>query len=450
MLYSLVFVLSFTIVAGFLYWSTIGALQRQTDTTIQTEVAGLAERYRGAGLRGLSATIRERIAADPDGGALYLFADRSYSPLAGNLSRWPELASREDGWYSFVHERADGGIAARARVFALPEGLVLLVGREIAELDRTAALFRTAMLWGAGIATLLALCGGALMSASVLRRVEQINATTRRIMSGDLSQRIASRNTADEFDQLAANLNLMLDEIERLLGGIRHVADNVAHDLRTPLTRLRNALEEAVSGTRGTQAHAQLTAALADADSLLQTFAALLRISRLEAGAYGGTVQALALAELIEDAVDLYAAVAEEKGVVLTAECSVRGETKGDRDLLFQLLVNLVDNAVKYTPEDGRVALRLDADEHRWLVSIGDTGPGIPAALRERVLERFFRLDSSRNMPGNGLGLALVAAVARHHDAELELLDNGPGLRVELRLPRRADKAAAPTPTAAA
>lgn len=436
LLYATFFALSITILAGFLYWSTIGYMQRQTDATIEAEVTGLAEQYRSLRLLGLVRVIRERIEANPDSGAIYLFADRNYKPLAGNLDRWPELASRADGWYSFRHRTRRGDVAARARVFALPEGLVLLVGREIADLDRTASIFLNALAWGGGIAFILSLLGGVLMSSNVLRRVEQINATTHRIISGDLSGRVQSRGTGDEFDELADNFNRMLDEIERLLSRVRHVGDSIAHDLRTPLTRLRNSLDEAARMDNPIDARQRIEDALADADGLLRTFSALLRIANIESGSYAGDQQRVSMRVLVEDAVELYQALADERHVLLSASCSADGHVCGDRDLLFQLLVNLIDNAVKYTPEGGRIEVELGEHAQCIVLRVADSGPGIPAELRERVLDSFYRLDSSRHAPGNGLGLSLVKAVADYHGAVLSLGDNRPGLEVEVRFPR--------------
>lgn len=434
-LYASLFAVSISIFAGFLYWSTIGYLQRQTDEVIEAEVMGLAEQYRSSGLGRLVRVIRERIDAEPDSGALYLFADRNLNPLAGNLPGWPALASRADGWYSFQHWVDGEEVPARARVFALPEGLVLLVGREIGDLERITSRFRNALVWGGGLALLLALLVGVLMSTSVLHRVESINSTTRQIMSGDLSRRVESRGSGDEFDQLADNLNRMLEEIERLMEGIRHVADNIAHDLRTPLTRLRNALEEAERESDPEAARQRVQTAIADADQLLQTFRALLRIARLEAGGYDVEHRPVLLNELVEDALDLYQAVAEDKNIELISRCEGPATVDGDRDLLFQLLANLIDNAVKYTPAAGRVVVGLNVEGESVALSVADSGPGIPEAMRSRVLERFFRMDSSRNEPGNGLGLSLVSAVARQHRAELALTDNAPGLKVTLRMP---------------
>jgi signal transduction histidine kinase len=433
LLYATLFALSITIVAGFLYWSTIGYMQRQTDATIEAEVIGLAEQYRSLRLPGLVRVIRERIEDDPSSGALYLFADRNYKPLAGNLDRWPELASRADGWYSFQYRTRGSDVPARARVFALPEGLVLLVGREIADLDRTTSIFRNALAWGGGIAFVLSLLGGVLMSAGVLRRVEQVNQTTRQIIAGDLSGRVQTRGTGDEFDELAENFNRMLEEIERLLESVRHVGDGIAHDLRTPLTRLRNTLEEVSRLDDLLEARRRIEDAIADADGLLRTFGALLRIAHIESGSYAADLQCVSMDILVEDAVELYQALAEERGVELAAHCAEGGAVWGDRDLLFQLLANLIDNAVKYTPDGGRIDVSLDEADDGVTLCVADSGPGIPAALRDRVRDRFYRVDSSRHAPGNGLGLSLVQAVADYHGATLTLHDNHPGLKAEVR-----------------
>ena len=244
-LYALMLAVSTAVVAAFLYWGTIGFLYRQTDATIEVEITGLSEQYRLQGLNGLSRVIGERIRRGDDPQALYLFADRQLRPLAGNISQWPKLVSRADGWYSFTNMVCGNPVPARARVLALQEGLVLLVGRDISDLERLLRLVGTTLGWGAGLVIVLSLAGGLFMSSRALRRVESINETTRKIITGDMSQRVITRGTQDEFDQLAENLNRMLDQIEHLMGGIRHVGDNIAHDLRTPLTRLRHALEEA-------------------------------------------------------------------------------------------------------------------------------------------------------------------------------------------------------------
>ena len=431
-LYALMLAVSTAVVAAFLYWGTIGFLYRQTDATIEVEIAGLSEQYRLQGLNGLSRVIGERIRRGDDPQALYLFADRQLRPLAGNISQWPKLVSRADGWYSFTNMVGGNPVPARARVLALQEGLVLLVGRDISDLERLLRLVGTTLGWGAGLVIVLSLAGGLFMSSRALRRVESINETTRKIITGDMSQRVITRGTQDEFDQLAENLNRMLDQIEHLMGGIRHVGDNIAHDLRTPLTRLRHALEEASVSNNKEEMQDRVQAAIDDADALLATFAALLRIARLESGGYVTRSDTVPLVKLVEDAIDFYEVVADERSIMVTKDIQTAPDISGDRDLLFQLIANLLDNALKYTPQGGNVNLAVSTRESSVVLSVADSGCGIPAEERDKVTGRFYRVDASRQQRGSGLGLSLVQAIADYHQAELKLSDNAPGLRVEI------------------
>ena len=354
-LYTLMLAFSMLIVGAFLYWSTIGFLQRQTDSTIEVEITGLREQHRSLGLKGLSTVIGERIRRGDDPEAIYLFADRQLRPLAGNMQKWPDLVSRADGWYSFTNQINGKTVPARARVLALPEGLFLLVGRDITDLDALLRLVATALGWGTGLMIALSLAGGAFMSSRALGRVEDINETTRSIMTGDLSQRVVTRGTGDEFDQLAGNLNRMLDQIESLMCSIRHAGDSIAHDLRTPLTRIRYSLEEAAGGDDPGQTRERVQAASEDVDRLLETFSALLRIARIESGSYVVRRESVSLSELAQDALDLYDVVADERSIEITHELKCETKIPGDRDLIFQLLSNLLDNAHKYTPKNGSI-----------------------------------------------------------------------------------------------
>jgi signal transduction histidine kinase len=253
-------------------------------------------------------------------------------------------------------------------------------------------------------------------------------------MAGDLSQRIPTRGTRDEFDQLAGNLNAMLDEIERLMDGIRHVSDNIAHDLRTPLTRLRHRLEQLHADLdENSTLTEQVERSIADADQLLSTFAALLRIARIEAGGHKSDFKSVDLTALVRDAAELYEAVAEEKQLVFTTQIDELINIDGDRDLLFQAVINLLDNAVKYTPKSCKVLLTLKQTGNSISIIVTDTGPGIPANERDKVRQRFYRLEHSRSTPGSGLGLSLVNAVAHLHHAEFLLEDNNPGLKATFR-----------------
>ena len=435
-LYALMLAVSTVAVAVFLYWATIGFLQRQTDSTIDVEITGLREQYRLVGLNGLSRAIADRIRSGDDPEAVYLFADRQLRPLAGNVAEWPKLVNRSDGWYSFSNDIDGRTVPARARVLALPEGLVLLVGRDISDLDTLLKLVGTALAWAAGLAILLSLAGGVFMSSQVLRRVESINDITRSIMNGDLSQRVVTRGTRDEFDQLAGNLNRMLDKIEQLMGGIQHVGDSIAHDLRTPLTRLRHSLEETASSDDVSQMRERIQSAIDDADRLLATFSALLRISSIESGGYADRKEAVSLARLVKDATELYQVVADQQSIQITSDLSCETEIIADRDLIFQLITNLIDNALKYTPVGGNVHLAVSEDISAIVVSVSDSGCGIPDDQHGLVTRRFYRIDKSRQHPGSGLGLSLVQAVTDYHDAVLSFANNAPGLRVDVAFPK--------------
>ena len=440
--YMLFFGLSVLGLLAFLSWATTGSLERQSDATIEAEVAGLAEQYRQRGTAGVVTVVRDRLRRDPSTPSLYLFADAQFRALAGNLTAWPAVEPTEDGWIDFsLADRARGGEIhrARARVFTLSSGTArLLVGRDMYELDRLRARFRTAAAWGLGITAVLALVGGAALGRQANRRIEAINRTSRRIMDGDLQQRVPRDGSGDELDQLAGNLNRMLDRIEQLMDGVRRVSDHIAHDLRTPLTRLRARLERLHDDLAPGAPRELAEASLGEADRLLSLFAALLRIARIESGSRLSMAM-LDPAALASDAIELYDAAAEAAGVDLVwrPPPSPIG-VLGDRDLLFQALANLIDNALKYTPHGGRVALRLVQLADVVELVVADTGPGIPDAEHGSVVERFARLDRDRAVAGDGLGLALVAAVARQHGGSLRFEDAHPGLRAILSLPLRA------------
>jgi len=441
LIYVFVFGASVTLLLGFIYWSTAGYMEQQTDATIEAEIRGLAERYQLSSLEGLVRSIHERIENNPFGSTIYLLTNSRYARVAGNLDRWPRQEADADGWVEFALEQVGGDGErhwARARTFVLPGDFHLLVGRDMYELRATQALIARTLAWGVAITAMLALAGAVMMSRTTARRLEAINATSRRIMRGDLSQRVPTRGTRDEFDELAASLNGMLDQIQQLMEGVRHVSDNIAHDLKTPLTRLRNRLDGLLR-ERGANAdpalREQVEQALAEADALLSTFNALLRITRIEAGARREAFSDVALRNVVEDAAELYEAVAESKGQTLQVSVGAEPHVLGDRDLLFQAVANLLDNAIKYTPQHGRVELALAHGPSATRIRISDSGPGIPHKDHARVLERFVRLEDSRSTPGNGLGLSLVAAVAKLHGARVRFADAGPGLVVELEFP---------------
>lgn len=431
--HSVVFGATIAVLLGFIYWATAGFMSQQADETIAAEIAGLAEQYRRRGLDGLTQLIGERIRRDPRAESVYLFATGDYRALAGNLTGWPDVAPDEEGWLNFRHGGEDGARRTRARAFVLDSGLRLLVGREVQALDEFSHRMRNAMGWGFLAAVALAALVGVVTSRATVRRIESINATCREIMAGDLSQRVPSDASGDDFDQLTDNLNAMLDEIETLMASVRDVSDSVAHDLRTPLTRLKHRLEE-LAGTvvPATAAHELTQAAIGDADQLLSAFTALLRIARLESGQVERAFEPVDLANLAMDAFELYEAAADEQGVTFTQRLTPGCEVMADRDLLFQAVGNLLDNALKFTPAGGSVTLEVRRRDGQVAVGVADSGPGVPPQQREQIFRRFYRAEPSRSTPGHGLGLSLVAAVARHHDAQLAVFDNAPGLTIEL------------------
>jgi signal transduction histidine kinase len=421
-------------------WSTSMFIEWQVQETVEAEVTGLSEIYRDRGLSGLADIIGQRARQDIEGHSVYILLGSDSHTLAGNLQTWPADVSDTLGWVRFPVERS-GGLSFTAEVMAhayeLPSGNRLLVGRSLADAKRVKLAINRALGWGLALTILLGVVGGYLTSRHLLQRVEAMSRTARRIFGGDMSQRMNLSGSDDEFDSLAESFNEMMDEIERLLEGIRTVSDNVAHDLRTPLNRLRSRIDLMLMGEADAATYRRvLEETMAEADNLLATFNAILTISQAEAAARRDSLEVLNPARLAEDVAELYEPLAEEKGISLTCHADPGLSVRGDRHLLFQALANLVDNAVKYTPPGGSVGVSVaGSDSGEITVTVADSGPGIPAAERDRVLDRFVRLDATRTTPGNGLGLSLVRAVARQHGATLALDDHAPGLRVTLTFP---------------
>ena len=440
-LYFLVFAASVLGVLLFVYLTSAGFVERQTEATLDAEITGLAEQYAQRGLSGLIQIVAARSAGDRGDAMIYLVTDPDGKPLVGNIAAWPAGVPTHSSWLSFALERTIKGRKevhpARGRLFVIPGGYRLLVGRDISDAAAFRSEVRTTLLWAGSIALGIGLIGGTVMSRNLLRRVEQVNRTSERVMAGNLSDRIPLRGTNDEFDQLAANLNRMLDQIERLMTALREVTDDVAHDLRTPLSRLRTRLEGTLVNPSGSASQGEaIRAAIEEADRLLATFNALLRIAELESGARLDQTAPLELSEVARSAAELYEPVAEEKGFTLSVVADEPGiRISGDWHLLSQALANLLDNALKYAG-GGLIELRVYHENGQAILEVADQGPGIPEADRQSVLDRFVRLEPSRTTPGNGLGLSLVRAIARRHDGSVTLEDNRPGLRVRLQFPR--------------
>lgn len=447
---SLVYLAVFAVFAGlliaYLSWNTWVIFSRQLIDTIDAEVQGLAEQYRIGGVLRLIQVIDQRT-GNPSS-SLYLLEDPDGNRLTGNVARVPLQVWKEDDAVRIRYERFNEGVGSNheaiVRVFLLPGGFRLLVGRDIEERRRLQDIIWRSTLLGVVLMVVLGVGGGYYVSRRILARIDAVSETSRTIMAGDLSQRMALSGSGDEFDRLAESLNAMLARIERLMHGLKEVSDNIAHDLKTPLTRLRSRVEAALRAEPTEASYREaLETTIEESDRLIAVFNALLMIARAEAGAAGASFATVDLSDVARDVVELYEPVAEEEGQSLTVEASRKAEIHGNRELIGQAIANLVDNALKYAPAEAggcgiSVSVRCQGD--RAQIAVADSGPGIPAELRDKVVERFARLEESRSAPGAGLGLALVAAVASLHGGELRFEDNEPGLRAILDLPAGSGK----------
>ncbi len=450
LVYLTVFALFAAFLLGYFALNTRRLITEQITDTVNTEITGLSEQYRLGGIRRLVIVVDAR--ARRPGSSLYLVTTFAGEALAGNVTALVPGILDNPGWTETVYHRIDETEAsehpdhnALVRVFQLPGGFRLLVGRDLEERERLYHIVLAAGRWSVAIVIVLGLAGGLFVTRRVLRRVDAMTETTRTIMAGDLGGRLPVAGTGDELDRLAENLNAMLERIEALMFGLKEVSDNIAHDLKTPLTRLQNRSEEALRTAKSeSEYRAALEATIAESEGLIRTFNALLMIARAESGQAREDMSEFDAAEIARDVGDLYEPLAEEKGISLKVEADAPARVKGNRELVSQALANLVDNAIKYT-EPGAPLLNgaapeilvraLNEGEH-ILLTVADNGPGIPETDRARVVERFVRLEQSRSKPGSGLGLSLASAVARLHGGDLTLADNEPGLKSIIALPR--------------
>lgn len=437
LVYTLLFGLLAVGVVAYVSYNTGNLILSQIQSTVDEEIVQIARQVRRGGMRRLVPMI-ERRARQP-GANLYLVSDANGRIIAGNVRDLDrELLGRE-GWLipPFEYQRfgdVDRQGQAIAKVFPLRGGLRLLVGRDIGDAERFRQIVGRASTLSLVVMVLTGLVLWFLVGRRALKHIDSVSQSSQRIIDGDLSQRLPLSGSGDEFDRLSSSLNALISRVEKLNTGVSVMSDSIAHDLKTPLTRLRNRAEAALSKGGNEEV---LQDIIADADGLINTFNALLMISQVESGARAVQLEPVALAPIVRDVHELFEPSAEQEGVRLTleVECEVQG--RGNRELIAQALTNLLDNAFKYGVggTDPTFVLRLFAEDGQACISVSDNGPGIPPDQIEAVLERFVRLDSSRTKPGSGLGLSLVKAVANLHSGQLLLRDNEPGLYAEFRLP---------------
>lgn len=465
--YLFLFALFAASLLGYFAWNTRRLITEQIATTVNAETGEITEIFARRGLRGLVGTIGNR--ALRPGANLYLVTTPTGQAIGGNVGSLAPGVMATTGWSETAYRRLDeqdtADHRALVRVTELSNGFRLLIGRDLEERRRLFGIVAKAAQWSLLVVVVLGLGGGIFVARRVLRRIDAMTGTTQRIMAGDLSGRLPVGRSGDELDRLAENLNAMLERIETLMMGLKEVSDNIAHDLKTPLTRLRNRAEEALARS-GSEAEYRgaLERTIEESDGLIRTFNALLMIARAESGQARGNMTDFDAAEVASGIHELYEPLAEDSGVILRVKTGP-ASLHGNRELISQALANLVENAIKYgTPVPAARPLGADAvtgadakeiliearrDGGQVLLSVTDHGPGIPEADRKHAVERFVRLETSRTQPGSGLGLSLASAVATLHGGELRLGDAHPGLSATLAIPAPAgvsERLAAQTP----
>jgi len=446
LVYLLIFIVFAASLLGYFALNTRRLITEQITSTIDGEIRGLTEQYDQGGLRRLFAAVQVR--SRQPGSSLYLVTTPNGEGLAGNISALEPGVLDHPGWHETSYRRLEApGAQPPAQHHALVYviqlgGFHVLVGRDLEERERLYDIISNAGRWSFALVVVLGLAGGFFVSRRVLNRIDAMTGTSQAIMAGDLSGRLPVAGTGDELDRLANAVNAMLDRIVALMHGLSEVSDNIAHDLKTPLTRLRNRCEQALRGSSNDADYrAALETTIAESDDLIRTFDALLMIARAESGHARDNMNEFDAAEIAHDVGELYEPLAEQKGLVLKVDAAWAAPVRGNRELVSQALANLVDNAIKYTAPGkfnggpAEIVVKAKNEGERITLSVEDRGPGIPEADRSRVVERFVRLEQSRSEPGSGLGLSLASAVARLHGGELKLEDNHPGLKSTIELP---------------
>ncbi len=435
--------LAFTVlggaVLGFLYWRMLFLIDDQIDRALQRDLSDMTAAYESGGYGRLRQTVADRASQGPDALRIYLLTAPGASS-AGNLALWPENAPNP-GVAADI-EVDHGAKYVRIRTLNFPDGVRLLAGRSLSERNNFQKIVAQTLFSVLVANLLLGAAAGTLTALYARRRLQQISMTAQAVLEGDLSGRIAAGKDGDEYDQVAQHINTMLDRIQRLIATVRGVTENIAHDLRTPLNRLRGKLEVALMSPRSeAEYRAVLKWAIGETETIVETFNGILKIARIKAHALALPRTPVDLAEVAEELIDLYQVFAEESGVVLESQLPSAGIQQrasivlGDAHLISQAAANLLDNAIKYSPEGGRVVVAVARTEDGVSLAITDSGPGIPADKRTAILDPFVRLDSASGKQGFGLGLSFVAAVAEWHGAGLEMSDSQPGLQVTLKFP---------------
>jgi signal transduction histidine kinase len=414
------------------YFGTTRLFDMRLREAVEEEHDALSKLFEQSGSDVLVSAVRAREQRARGEGQAYLLQGPAGQVLAGQMAAVPSI----EGWREIVPPGAESDEPFLAKGVLLGQGYYLLIARDASILHEAREFAAAGIAWTLGIALPLALVSGLFISSMTLRRIELISATTNRIRDGSLAERVPVSGSGDEFDRLAGSINGMLDAMQDLTEGIRQVSNDIAHDLRTPLTRLRQGLETARrKGRRPEEFKDAIDHALKQVDTILSIFGALLRIGQIEAGTRRAHFAEHSLSELLSSLVETYGPVAADCGKRLDAQITEGLVVLGDQELLTQMMANLIENALEHTPTGTEIVVTLVRERGEALATVSDNGPGIPSEVRDKAFRRFYRLDASRQSPGSGLGLSIVAAIAKLHDIDVELTDNAPGLRVILRFP---------------
>jgi len=441
---SIIYTLIFGVLAvGIVFYmtgATVNVLRDQYQTSIDEELTGLARIYQRGGINSLIRTLDRRARAP--GANLYVVTNPQGEIIAGNVPKMQNGIMRRTGWtkrafrYERFDDQSDTEHRAIARVFKVPNGMRILVGRDVSEYEGVREIVGRGFKLALGTMVALGLLTWFFVGRRALKRIDQVSKSSQRIMGGDKSERLPVTGTHDEFDRLSENLNHMLDQINHLDDGVKQMSDNIAHDLKTPITRLRNKAEEAFSLEKNPQEQQEKIADIIDdCDGIVKTFDALLMISRVESGSTVAKLECQNASNILNDVYELYEALVEDEGKQLKLELDLPENLQiiGNRELLSQAISNLIDNAIKYGGDT--ITLNANVLDMDLAIKVIDSGKGVAEEDRSRVIERFVRLDESRNMSGNGLGLSLVKAISKMHKGSFELTDSTQGFAAVLKIP---------------
>ncbi|OUJ00210.1 sensor histidine kinase [Acetobacter cibinongensis] len=443
--YGVLFVVSAVVFLSFVWWGTVGLLERQTERSITADAHSIFSTLAVKGHSGVVGLINERLEQDVDDNAVYLLVSSQNEWIAGNLEEWPAIVQRAGRWYTLNVKRIDTENMARVKAFNMPDGDRLLIGRDMSGRSQLSRMLTEGLLWTCVMVSVLA-AGGGWVTRRLLRLIiASISKTTQAITQGDMTRRLPVLGLDKEMDEVAHTINEMLDRITRLMDGVKQVSNSIAHDLRTPITRARNQLEEAANQAKSPEElHEAIDQTIRNLDHLTDICAALLRIAQIEAGARRSAFAPFDFIVALRDVIELYDAVIEDQGLTLVHTMPETLPCVGDRAMYQQALANLFDNAIKFSPPNAQITITVKVvppptgpktGPDHMILTIQDQGPGMAPDDMARATERFFRAEQARHTPGAGLGLPLVQAIVQLHGGSLKLSAGNPGLIVTIDTP---------------